>query len=317
MARPVSVARLVVLAIVLVAFVAGPVEGASIDSVRASGLAYLAEQARDPGPFAAYWVEAAHANGLDPAAWPAGSPLAAQVDVPPENASFIHLLRPLHALALAQDDRMPGLRARVLAGFDGTQFGEPDALNDDAYAILALRAAGISAQDARLQQASRGLLEHRNPDGGWGWAVGVRSGVDMTGMILLALQETNRLQAFHLDEVQPFLSLARSGPGYNEHVGGSGNCESTVWALRIQAMASRPMDENAWQFLLSLQQDDGGFAHAKGGGSDVFCSSAMITLLGDVEGGRIPGPASKGIPGLAVGLALAGVLLATAARRRF
>lgn len=308
-----------VLAIVClgIASLAAPVQGATLDAAHAKGLVYLAEQARDAGPFATYWVEAAVANGLDPAVWPEGSPLAPQVEIPPANASFIRLLRPLYALALAEDPRAAGLRDRALAGFDGTQFGDAQAFNDDAFAILALRAAGLPSSDGRLQQAARGLQEHRNADGGWGWASGVRSSVDMTGMVLQALHQTHQLQASHLEGADTVLSLARSGPGYNEHVGGSGNCESTVWALRIHALDSKPIDADAWRFLRSLQQHDGGFAHASGGPSDAFCSSAMLTLLGDVKAGRIAGPTTKGIPGLAPGVVLAVLVVAATTKRWF
>lgn len=321
---PRGVAASCLLLVALLLVTAPGVHAKGVDAAHALAMDYLETQGRDAGDFAPHWAEAAAANGFDVAAWPPSSPLARQIAVPDANASFIQLLRPLHALALANDVRAIELRDRVLAGFTDGQFGPVTtwdgntrtALNDDAYAILALVEAGVPADDVRLLASAQFLRDHQNGDGGWGWAVGATSSLDMTGMVLRALH----LVADGLpDQAEGFLDAARDGNGFAERPSGPANCESTAWGIRIQALLGRPRDAAAWDFLLALQQPDGGFAHLPGGISDPLCSMEAITLLGEGRAGVVALPeTARGTPALGpsvlVGLL---VLCGGAARGRF
>src|SRR3989338_3778705 len=60
--------------------------------------------------------------------------------------------------------------ATLQIAFDGRQFGIMTALNDDAWAILALRSAGVSMNDATIAASASFLLQRQNADGGWGYA---------------------------------------------------------------------------------------------------------------------------------------------------
>lgn len=313
------------LAIVLLAVALLPgAQAKGLEPARAGVLDFLAAKAvAGADPLAANVAEAAAANGLDPAAWPdAQHAVAGQVDVPPADSPFIQLLRPLRALAQAGDPRAHDLEARVRAGFDGGQFGSAAALNDDAYAILALRAAGAPFDDGQLAAAAAHLRAHRNADGGWGWSQGAGSGTDMTGLVLLALEETGGASTDERRAAADLVLASRDGTGFAETVGGSANCESTAWGLRILALAGRGSDAAAWRFLLSLQQPDGGFAHRPGGGSDLLCSSEAATLLGEAQAGRVPFPSGAGassVPSPSAGplmLAVAGAVCCNRARLR-
>lgn len=270
------------------------VQAKSLDGLQQGTQSWIESEAiAGAGSLAALFAEAGAANGHDPAAWPAASPLAPQVAVPPEGAAAIQLLRPLRALALAHDSRATpegNLTQRVLATFDGAQFGAPQAVNDDAYAILALRAAGVPVQDDRLQASGAFLQQARNPDGGWGWAVGGASGTDMTGLVLDALAALDRLDPSVAADAASFVASAKADRGYAESPGGNANCESTAWALRILARHEAGTDADGWRFLLSLQQPDGGVAHLPGGPSDAFCTSEVLTLAGLAGAGTVPFP---------------------------
>lgn len=82
-------------------------------------------------------------------------------------------------------DLVLGLKGLVSAG----QLGDPTLVNDDAWGIIALRAAGVSASDVVVAGAKSFLLAHQNSDGGWAWAVGFDSDTNDTAAVLMALGE--------------------------------------------------------------------------------------------------------------------------------
>lgn len=290
--RGVRLAAAAVLGLLLLA----PVGGAkTVEARRAPALAFLADAAPEAGTLAANVVEAVAANGLDASTWPTpDAPLARRITVPAEDAPFITLLRPLRALALAGDERADDLAHRVQAGFDGAQFGSAAQLNDDAYAILALRAAGTPGDDPAIQATAAFLRAHQNADGGWGWAVGSPSGTDLTGIVVLALQASAPLGPAESNAVAAFLATTRSGDGYAESPGGTANCESTAWALRTLARVGHEPDASAWRFLLGLQKADGGFAHLPGGAADLLCTAEAATALGEAADGLVPFTVGEG-----------------------
>lgn len=296
----------------------------SLDGMREGALAWVEARSRDgAGSFAPHFAQAVESNGLATASWPPGNPLRDQVLVPGPEATPIQLLRPLHALALADDPRSSvegELVQRVLASFDGQQFGNPTALNDDAYSILALTQAGLPPTDARLLASAQALAAAQRDDGGWGWAVDSPSGTDMTGLVLLALHLEGQ-DAGPLPAALAFVASTRSGDGYAETPGGTANCESTAWALRTQALGG-DVDPAAWRFLLSLQQEDGGFAHLPGGPSDPLCTSEALTVAGLAHAGAVPfildsghGIPAPGVAWTVVALSAVGVAMSTRIRR--
>lgn len=301
-----------------------PAQAKSLAGMQDGALLYLDGKARQgAGPLAANVAEAVAANGLDANSWPAqATPIADQVVVPPEGASFISLLRPLRALALAGDPRAQDLAVRVRAGFDGTQFGSPGALNDDAYAILALRAFGAAADDAQLVASAAFLRSHADPDGGWGWSVEGSPGTDMTGVVFAALRAAGTVTYDEMEAAAGFVLAHRDGDGFAESADGKATCESTVWGLRTLGHAVEGTDAKAWRYLLSLQQPDGGFAHTAGGASDLLCTAEVAALVGEAAAGdleftiggggrRIPAPSA-----LASAFLVATVVVAMSTRIR-
>lgn len=305
---------------------APPAQAKSLDGMRQGALDWVeASSLSGAGSLAPQFTEAVEAAGLATATWPAANPLRDQITVPGPEAATITLLRPLRALALADDPRaaLDGeLVQRVLASFDGTQFGAPHALNDDAYAILALTQAGLPTADERLVASAQALAAAQQDDGGWGWAVGAPSGTDMTGLILRALHLVAELETPRLNAALSFVASTRAGTGYAETPGGTPNCESTTWALRARSLGGRPDDPGAWRMLVSLQQPDGGFAHLPGGPSDAFCTAEVLTVAALAEAGTLQFTlgeerdiAGPGLGGALLMLGVAAGVAAVATRR--
>ena len=290
-AGPRPVVRTLPLALAAALLLASPAlalpGGAGAEGPRDAALLYLAERSEGEDGFpsasiAPYLVEAAVAAGLDPALWPpvAGGALG-RIVVPEPGGPLLALLRPAHALALAGvplgDVSGRDLASEIRASFDGTQFGDPALLNDDAFAILALAADGASPLDARLAAAGRFLAARQA--GGWSWAEGGPPGTDMTGIVLHALAWTQT--PYDAAAAWAFLETTKtSGGGWGESPAGDANCQSTVWGLRATALLGTPPPAADWDFLLALQAPDGGFRHQPGHPSDPLCTAEAATLLG-------------------------------------
>ncbi|HVM45966.1 MAG TPA: PKD domain-containing protein [Candidatus Thermoplasmatota archaeon] len=266
-------------------------------------LAFVASKQRSDGRWdlytQGYVAEAAASAGRDPAAWPSAERSAfdalrpeacAHLALPAERDDCVYksVLRIVHAAGASGHDprALHGLDGveRVRAGFVGGQFGQPMYINDDIWAVLALRAAGVPASDAMVRAAVDVIWKARGQDGGWGdRAVAPTTSVDMTGMALAALAAAGEdvrgdaaARAFvlrHWHASGGFRSIANGGP----------NCQSTVWAIHALDVLGATTNASALEFLLGLQRDDGGFAiSASSGASDLFCTvEAAVVVAGE------------------------------------
>ncbi len=282
--RPASALPVLLL---LIAAAAMPAE-AKLDAAADRTLGYLEDHAATSGSLAPNVAEAAHALGKDPAAWPPGDPVAARIEVPGPDASNVSLLRPLRALALAGDPRAGihgELTARVAGRVQPSGYGDPRTINDDAYAILALLAARPIDDREPYAPMVRALSDSQDGSGGWGWAVGGTPGTDMTGLAVEALwREGGSVPESLAVGAQAFLTTTRHPDGgFAETPGGQRNCESTVWGIRASYRLAGRLEADDWDFLLGLQQRDGGFAHLEGGRSDLLCTTEAAGLLGEMD----------------------------------
>ena len=272
-----------------------PPEGlhADLDAAMADLAGRRDADARWPAALVPYILEAASAAGLDVHEWPAPLPVADQVGWPPANGSFLSSLRPLHAAALAADgdaQRLSEVRERTLAGFDGSQFGDPALLNDDAFALVVLGAAGAEpATWAQVGPAVRHLVDNQSATGGWPWAVGGAAETDMTGLVLHGLAQADAVRLADAEAALAFLATTRGADGgHSLRPGGEPNCDSTVWAIRSQADLGLAAPDEAWRFLAGLQTAGGGFAVTPGGPPNDLCTAEAATLLGLSLHGRLP-----------------------------
>ncbi|HUR25148.1 MAG TPA: prenyltransferase/squalene oxidase repeat-containing protein [Candidatus Thermoplasmatota archaeon] len=270
---------------------------AEADAAFASLLAGRGDDGRWPPAQVPYVIEAAHAAGKDLHAWPQPVPVAHQVAWPPENASLLQALRPLLAVALAAHDGVDvdvaasqRVQDRVMAAFDGRQFGDPALLNDDAFALIVLGAAHVTWSSA-LDPAVDGLLANQSADGGWSWSVGGAGETDMAGLVLAGVTEAGAIHRVDRRPVLAFLDTTRSpGGGHALHPGGPPNCDSTVWAIRAHDAFGMPAPRGDWDFLVSLQRPDGSFAYTPGGPGNALCTSEAATLLAMAQAHQVVVP---------------------------
>lgn len=254
------------------------------DAPVASALDYLRSQQLGDGSvgsgFVTAWsVMAIAATGQDPHTWKAfsgRSPVDYLETFTPRLRSLTDFER--HTLAVTAAGRDPttfagqNLLTPILSAFDGQQFGSPSFLNDDAFAILALRSAGIPASDARLQSSGAFLLANQGPDGGWSWNQGGVSDADNTAGVLLALARMGvAKEDAHVQAALQWLDLEQAPDGGYQslvHGGTASNTASDAWV--IQALVAYGEDPNgpAWTSslgftivdnLLALQEADGSF----------------------------------------------------------
>ncbi|HEX2065696.1 MAG TPA: hypothetical protein VHI93_02690 [Candidatus Thermoplasmatota archaeon] len=216
----------------------------------------------DPG-MAPLAVEAAAALGIDPALWPSRERSALAALRPAGNGTLLEQVRSIHARAVAGRGT-PADAAAAEATFQEGQFGDIVLLNDDVWAIRALRALGTSASDAYLQASARRVASHQDPGGGWPWRIGGSPSVDVTGMAAVALVQAGALPPEAAAAARGYLAARHNATtgGFSEHeAGGAANCDSTVWAVRGLHALGQPAPPSALAYLASLHQPDGGYAY--------------------------------------------------------
>lgn len=291
--------RALALVVLLLAPSVALAEDATTPAERA--LAWLASASNPPR--APYLVEAAAQAGHDPRAWPTHEENVF-ADLAPyggADGDYYSYLRVAHAAGTSgydpRDVNGADYVQLVRDGFDGAQSGGPQFINDDAWAILALRAAGVPADDAQIQASALRLATAQLPDGGWSYRIGQTLGAtDVTGAAVAALRAAGEPAGSPtLTRARAFLDStydAASG-GHEDNQGIAPNCQSTVWALHGYAALGVEERDASHDFLRRLQHPSGGIATGfdPDGGrypANAFCTAEAIPLL---AGARYPLPA--------------------------
>jgi hypothetical protein len=156
---------------------------------------------------------------------------------------------------------------------DGSYEGWP---NSTAYAVLALRSAGI----ANVADSLEWLRGAQNEDGGWGDTAGSPSNADGTGAVLQTLdpgsKAANRAVGY-LRQTQ------QSGGGWR--LGGNGplNTQSTAWAIEgLLAAGVNPAQfkrggKSAYDYLEDNQAGDGHYRYSsKSDQTPVWVTSEVV-----------------------------------------
>lgn len=228
------------------------------------------------------------AAGEDVHAWNVDGYLLAH---PPDPTSLPAWERATLALACAGYDASDYALV-VKLGFVGAQYGNPSALNDDAWAILALRASGTPADDPDLRSSATFLLAGENAQGGWGWSVGGLPDPDDTGAVLMALAASEHpLRGPGVARGLAYLRSAQAADGgWGISSGAASNVLSTAWAT--MGLIASGEDPAAWTTpggatplgaLAAMQKADGSFAYTISGAgpaSPVNAGSALLPLVG-------------------------------------
>jgi len=144
-----------------------------------------------------------------------------------------------------------------------------DAVNSNAFGILAYKAAGVGIPPGAVQWQKAA----QNRDGGWGNSPGAASNPDMTAASIMALR------AAGVDPGDPCIASAlfylrsiQNGDGGFAFQSASSDVSATAWC--VQALVAAGQDpagtawskngNTPWSFILSMQAPDGHFVWMQG-----------------------------------------------------
>lgn len=143
----------------------------------------------------------------------------------------------------------------ILKTFDGQQFGNPDLVNDDMFALLVLERAGYEANVTPLLETLPFILSWQRDNGSFG-------STDLTAVAIqvLSLYPQTEERDTALARAKQYLA------DYQESSGGFGNVYSTSWVLQAIAALNEEGDDWAMEadrrtpehFLALRQALDGG-----------------------------------------------------------
>jgi energy-coupling factor transport system substrate-specific component len=145
-------------------------------------------------------------------------------------------------------------------------------INQTAFAILALRAAGRPARDGTVRAAARWVARRQNPDGGFNFArKGSPSGIDDTAAALQGLVAAGRKRTRAVRRAAAFLARQQNPDGGMPLArGGASNAQSTAWAVqglvaagRDPARVRRGGGRSPLAYLRSLQTANGAFRYSR------------------------------------------------------
>jgi energy-coupling factor transport system substrate-specific component len=133
--------------------------------------------------------------------------------------------------------------------------------NSTAYAVLALRSAGI----ANVADSLDWLREVQNEDGGWGDVAGSPSNADGTGAVLQALAPSSKAAQRAVGFLR---QVQQKGGGFRLGGNGALNTQSTAWAVEgLLAAGADPAQfkkggRSAYQYLEDNQAGDGHYRYS-------------------------------------------------------
>ncbi|HEX8158735.1 MAG TPA: prenyltransferase/squalene oxidase repeat-containing protein [Solirubrobacteraceae bacterium] len=163
-------------------------------------------------------------------------------------------------------------------------------VNQTAFAILALRAAGRPRSDAAIRAAARWLARQRNGDGGFNFGGrGGTSGIDDTAAALQALAAAGQRRSATVRRAGTFLARRQNSDGGMPLTpGDDSNAQSTAWAIqglvaagREPARARRRGARSPLAYLRSLQTSDGAVRYSRTSRqSPVWVTAQALTGFG-------------------------------------
>jgi energy-coupling factor transport system substrate-specific component len=274
-----GVAALLVAVLLLGAFASARAEAATTKSGPGAAAAWLESAQNEDG---GYGEEAGAASSQEMTGWTMLGLEAAGVN--PQDVTSGKGKTPVQYLQrVISTVQSPGDLARTILALEGAaveprEFGGRNLVaallakrrkdgsyedwpNSTAYAVLALRSAGI----ANVADSLEWLREAQNEDGGWGDTVGSPSDADGTGAVLQALSPSSKAAqrgVGYLRQVQ------QKGGGFRLGGNGSLNTQSTAWAVEgLLAAGADPAQfkrggKSAYDYLEDNQAGDGHYRYS-------------------------------------------------------
>ncbi|MET0770187.1 MAG: prenyltransferase/squalene oxidase repeat-containing protein, partial [Solirubrobacteraceae bacterium] len=144
-------------------------------------------------------------------------------------------------------------------------------VNTTAFAILALRAAGRSADGDAVRRGVEFIADEANDDGGFNFAGSGRpSGADDTGAALMALGAAGKRRSGVARRAVAWLESRQNADGGFSLQGGASNAQSTAWAVQgLIAVGRNPKQvrrggsRSPVAYLRSLVGSDGAIRYSR------------------------------------------------------
>ena len=162
-------------------------------------------------------------------------------------------------------------------------------VNQTAFAILALRAAGRPASDRTVRAAAGWLAGQHNRDGGFNFGgKGGASGIDDTAAAVQGLAAAGKRRTATVRRAAAFLAARQNADGGMPlSIGGDSNAQSTAWAIQGLVAAGRDPDRarrrgarSPLAYIRSLQTSNGAIRYARTSArSPVWVTAQALTGL--------------------------------------
>jgi len=240
----------------------------------ASALRFLRSHQQPDGSFASPllsdWTAIAFASANAPAA-SLKNHLASASDTLETATDFERRAMALSALGINPQQKI----REIVARFDGTQVGEQSLINDDIFALIALRHGGYTSSDSIVTSLAASIVRAQQPNGAW-------ASTDLTAAAIQALAPLPSLPGApsSMAKAREYLA-SRIEPS-----GCFGNSFATSWGL----MAISALDESpdSWTSptgatpllcLRALQAEDGGFEEGASIDMRVWATAYAVPAL--------------------------------------
>ncbi|MBS7645512.1 terpene cyclase/mutase family protein [Candidatus Bathyarchaeota archaeon] len=172
--------------------------------------------------------------------------------------------------------------------YSNGQLGDSSLLNDDFWGLMALVSAGEEDQ-AIIDNVRAFIKANQNPDGGWGYGVGLSSDVDDTAAAIMALTAAGEPR--DSEAMMKAVSYLKGKLGEEGGFIYDSIPNSASDSLAIMALEALGVDVlgDEWtrkgvdpvSHLLSLQNGDGSFSWRAGrDGEALWTAYAILALLG-------------------------------------
>lgn len=186
---------------------------------------------------------------------------------------------------------------KLLSFHNSGQLGDPSALNDDAFGVIALLSSGVPVSDSVVNDSKNFLLSHQNPDGGWGYSTQSPSDSNTTASVIIALNSTGQnTENLSIQKALNYLKSAQNSDGgftYDPKstYGTLSDSSSTAWV--VWALNGLKIDTSTWSqgnnspisYLQSNQDSSGFFKFQPDSSEDNFSpittAYAVIALTGN------------------------------------
>ncbi len=138
----------------------------------------------------------------------------------------------------------------IIAGFDGSQFGDPLLVNDDIFALIPLKSAGYSSSDQIIAKDIAFVISKQKIDGSW------EDSVDVTAAAVQALLPFNPAARVtdSLDRASAYLQSVQGDDG------GFGSIYSTSWVAQAMSALGSSWTKNGHSitdYIATEQAPDG------------------------------------------------------------